>query len=175
MNKESLLEILDDVWNIHLLGTAGSILYLSEKGLELLKNTSLSTYGRTQDLQKLAESMKDKRQKGNAIVKFNHALRDHVLREPFNYVKEYCEESNQKPLLEMQKWYKFARILRNYLSHGKQFDLKRYPEKDFPIKWKNNVIKWSNMQQNQIDFNSFEHTMVLELFEEIQKFAKNLK
>ena len=175
MNRESLVDILEEIWYVHLLGTAGSILYMSDRGIELLDKSTLSMYGRSQDLKTLANLMKDKQNKGISIVKFNHVLRDYLLREPFSYVKEYCENTKQENLLKAEEWYEFSRILRNYLSHGKQFNLDYYNKDQFPIKWKNNVIEWPNMEQNQINFNDFEHTMVLDLFEEMKRFAQNLK
>src|SRR4030042_3907461 len=39
----------------------------------------------------------------------------------FEIIKNYCAKSGQKTLLEAQRWYKFAFIMRNCFGHNNEF------------------------------------------------------
>ena len=62
------------------------------------------------------------------------------IKEGFEVVKAYCNDTEQYDKFQQQNWFHFLRIIRNALSHNFKFDFSKENKNRFPITWKGKII-----------------------------------
>ncbi|NJK51786.1 MAG: hypothetical protein HC936_01500 [Leptolyngbyaceae cyanobacterium SU_3_3] len=156
MNKQELISQLNNIQNNFMLGLAALGLLLREDSFSVLESllcvltdSSISFISDTSQIHEqfkgvqfplkvapypLAEAAKyikdsDKRQRENIQREFFMMLLEVLLKESFEVIKNYCQNSNKLHLFKQQDWYDFARIVRNCLSHNFLVEYKNNQEK----------------------------------------------
>jgi hypothetical protein len=62
------------------------------------------------------------------------------IKESFELIKNYTDLTNQSQKFQNQKWFHFARIIRNCLSHNFYFKFNTKDKKILPVSFKNKII-----------------------------------
>ncbi len=170
--KKELLDYLNEIQEIITLAYGAITYVLRDREMKKLETANAVYHGRWLKFKDLAEEFRDKNTKAQRIVDFIDFVEKFLLREPFTILDEYCR-INQIKDFEKQKWYHFARILRNYATHS-YLDPNKNDSSIFPLRWENNEITWDEILNSKIDFTKFDRSMPMDLYDEIKQFAENL-
>lgn len=71
----------------------------------------------------------------HATKEFRNSVLRNCLKEAFELVKAYGEESQQTATVEAAPWYGFLRIIRNCLSHDMHLRFTKHDLKQLPVSW----------------------------------------
>ena len=100
-----------------------------------------------------------------ATEEFRNAVLRNCMKELFEQVKLYGNETNQMHLIEGAPWYRFLRIVRNCLSHDMKLQFRSYDLKQLPITWSDLTIN-ASMHNCQLPMRGFlSREKALELFD----------
>jgi len=172
-DKKYLIKTLDEIEWLHLLANAGRVLLNEKKNIELLERTVMVYAGRCYDLKDFAKYMKDRSKRNSALNDLFDSVQRLLIREPFSLIKKYCERNDEESLLESQTWYPFARILRNYASHG-ILNPNKYKNVSFPVQWNNYILTENDLLNFDKMFPRFDDKIHFEVYDAIKVFTKNL-
>jgi hypothetical protein len=103
-----------------------------------------------------------------------------LIRVPFEVLSDYCKDfDGQFPgqqlcaTLKGTKWYWFAYIVRNAVSHNFRYDFRGGVRKQLPICW-NGITLTAEMQGQPVTYETLWHRRGYELFLEMRRFAESL-
>jgi len=174
MNKQILQNNLKVVQNNFILVYAASRIFCEPRVLNILETLGEGSLGRyNMRFNEIAVFLKEdisKREKNNEFVKMGIRM---MLKEPFELVKDYCKLTNQISLFKKQKWYHFARILRNCVSHNFRFEFTNSDKKILPVSYKGKTID-INMDNTDMHLSFFGQSDIWELFCEMGSFVNNV-
>jgi hypothetical protein len=154
------------------MGLAALSIYSSGKADPLLETHAASFGDYTVTFDQVAKLLNDPGDRPLVLKEFNNMLMRTTLKESFEHVKEYCQNTSQYPLLKKQNWYEFARIIRNFLSHNCRFIFNKFDKDRLPIKWHDLVIT-EDLHGQGLGDNTFGNVETWELFQELEQFVKN--
>jgi hypothetical protein len=95
----------------------------------------------------------------------------------FEIIKKYCEETEQKVMMEGQSWYNFGYHVRNCIGHDWKFDFKRTSSRRFPAKWRGKEIirQWGEPGKERAwDLRFFGFDDAWQMVKEMELFANIL-
>lgn len=173
--KKKLLSSLNEIDDMLTLSLASITYFHRDKDLKMLSQHWMMHFGRVWNLKHLAKELQDSIKKAQRLADFSWVVKKFLLREPYTIIDEYCKINKQDSKLKQQTWYDFARIIRNFATHGfldKNYE--KHNKNKFPIKWDNYKIEWQEIENGKIDFKKFDIKMPLKIFDEIKKFARDL-
>jgi len=175
MTKEELINQLNHTKNNYIIGLAALSMFNSGQAEPLLERHAAAFGDYTVSFDQVAELLKKKPEHGVVLSEFNKMLMRTIIIESFEHIKEYCQNTSQYPLLKNQKWYEFARIIRNFLSHNCRFIINKYDRARLPIKWGELEIT-EQMHGQGLAPGSFGNVETWELFQQFTAFVeKELK
>jgi hypothetical protein len=154
------------------MGLAALSLFSSGQALPLLERHAAAFGDYTVTFDQVAKLLKDKNDGKIVLAEFNKMLMRTTIKESFEHIKEYCQNTNQYPLFKKQPWYEFARIIRNFLSHNCRFIFNRFDQERLPIKWHQLQIT-EELQGKGLGNNVFGNIETWELFQEFEEFVEN--
>ena len=170
--KSALLLILDHLKEVHTFLNICSIFVVHESASKILRKSRMSYLNENIDLESIAEELE--RKDFQKIVKMHDYGEELLLRDAYTMISEYCIINNQEEKLKEQPWYDFARIVRNYVTHG-ILNPNRYSNVVFPVIWKGNTITEDDVRKSNIKLkHQFNYGYQLVLFNEIKQFAETL-
>lgn len=172
MNKEQLKNQLMHTRNNYIIGLAALSIFNSGHGQPLLQNHAAAFGDYTVTFDQLADLLKNGNDKTISLGEFNKMLMRTTLKESFEHIKDYCQDTNQYPLLKKQNWYEFARLIRNFLSHNCRFIFNKYDRERLPIKWKSLEIT-EELHGKSLEVSTFGNIETWELFQEFETFVEN--
>lgn len=172
MTKEHLQNQLLHTKDNYIMGLAALSVFSSGRAKPLLETHAAAFGDYRVTFDQVAKLLADEKDRALALTEFNKMLMRTTIKESFEHIKEYCQNTNQYPLLKQQKWYEFARIIRNFLSHNCRFIFNRFDQQRLPIKWHNLEIT-EELQGRGLGDNSFGNIETWELFREFEEFVKS--
>ena len=147
----------------------------SGQAIPLLEDHAAAFGDYTVTFDQVAELLKKVPDREIVLVEFNKMLMRTTIIESFEHLKDYCQNTNQYPLLKKKKWYEFARIIRNFLSHNCHFIFNKYDRARLPVKWGKIEIT-EEKHGRGLDADSFGNVETWELFQQFTDFVeKELK
>ena len=170
--KQELLGQLTNAHNNYVLGLAAISLFTEPLALEHLSksNATFGTYNVPLDqVSKLLGSSPDR---DISVKEFLTMLLRALIKESFELIKNYSNETNQSALLKGQPWFQFARMIRNCISHNFQFEFTPYDKGLLPVAWKGKIITLAQ-DRKPLVLSFFGYTEAWELFSEFNAFAKS--
>jgi hypothetical protein len=175
MTKEELANQLNHTKNNYIIGLAALSVFNSGQAEPLLERHAAAFGDYTVTFDQVAQLLKKAPEHGIVLGEFNKMLMRTTIIESFEHIKEYCQNTNQYPLLKKQQWYEFARIIRNFLSHNCRFIINKYDRERLPIKW-NDIEITEQMHGRGLDAGVFGNVETWELFQQFVTFVeKELK
>ncbi len=170
--KENLVNQLMHTRNSYIMGLAAMSLYQSGQAIPLLENHIAAFGDYTVTFNQIAALLKNESERGIVLNEFNKMLMRTTIKESFEHIKDYCESTDQYKLFKQQKWYEFARMIRNFLSHNCRFIFNRFDKERLPLKWKGIEIT-EEMNYKGLGLIPFGNTQTWELFQEFENFVHN--
>lgn len=172
MTKEELINQLAHTRNNYILGLAAFSLFDSSHSLPLLERHAATFGNYTITFDQVAELLKKTPDHGIVLNEFNKMLMRTTIIESFEHIKEYCQNTDQFPLLKKQPWYEFARMIRNFLSHNCRFIFNKYDRERLPIKWGDIEIT-EDLHHKGLGPGVFGNIETWELFQQFTEFVES--
>jgi len=105
-----------------------------------------------------------------ALDEFGKAALRTLIKDSFECIKGYSEETGQAPSFRAQDWYQFARMVRNSLSHDYCFRFNTHDRTLLPVTWRDRTISVS-MDNLPMELSLLDHGRSFALFSAIRAFA----
>jgi hypothetical protein len=170
--KQELLGQLTNAQNNYVLGLAATSLFTEPLALEHLTKSHavFGTYNVPFDqVSKLLDNRQDRE---IAVREFLTMLLRALIKESFELIKDYSNDSNQSALLKGEPWFQFARIIRNCISHNFLFEFNAHDRSHLPVSWKGKTITLA-LDGQPLSLSMFGYVEAWELFSEFKVFAES--
>jgi hypothetical protein len=105
----------------------------------------------------------------HALMELQMTIHRASLKELFETMKHYCDQSSQSNLLTSQTWYQFWRIIRNCFSHNFKFRFNNYDKTVLPVTWAGITIAES-MEGQSLNIGQFSIPKLWALIGEAEDF-----
>ncbi|HEC35169.1 MAG TPA: hypothetical protein ENI39_01385 [Anaerolineae bacterium] len=172
MDRSDLLSQLENAKNNYILGLAAISLFGTEESYSILEKNHASFGQYTLKFDQVANLLRDENDRSIAVKEFLKMLLRALIKESFELIKDYCEDTGQSALFKSEPWYQFARMIRNCLSHNFRFEFKNYDKSLLPVTWRTRTITLS-MDGQPLGLRFFGYVQTWELFQDFQDFAEN--
>jgi len=172
MLKQELLSQLVNAKNNYILGLAALSLFASEEIYPVLEKSHCGFGSYSLSFDQVANLLRNQNDRDIAAKEFIKMLLRALIKESFELIKNYCDDSKQISVFTAQPFYQFARMIRNSLSHNFRFEFNKYDKTLLPITWKGKTIT-AAMDRSYLELSFFSYVETWELFAELQAFANN--
>lgn len=170
MTKQELEGQLTNAKNNYVLGLAALSLFASPDAYPILERNHAKFGGYSITFDQVANLLRRPADRDIAVKEFLNSQLRALIKETFELLKDYCDETNQIGIFKAEPWYQFARIIRNCLSHSFRFEFNSYDKSLLPVLWKHRTIE-SNMDGQHLKLEFFGYPEAWELFIEFQEFV----
>jgi hypothetical protein len=109
----------------------------------------------------------------HAILEFSKMLIRNVTLDSFEALYNYCKENGLEAHIHSQPWYRFARLVRNCLTHTQKVHFADYQLKWLPVTWQGNTID-RDLEGKELPFTVYGYWETCELLSEMQEFAETV-
>ena len=169
--RPEVLGQLANAKNNYVLGLSALALFATPDAHKILEcqHASFGTY--SVDFRQVALLLRVDADREVAVKEFANMLLRALVKEGFELIKTYAEESGQSQVLKRQEWYQFARLIRNCLAHDFRFSFGRHDESVLPVSWRSRTIL-ANMHGQQLPLEFFGYVQAWELFRDFQTFVE---
>jgi len=123
------------------------------------------------DLEELRQVMVNQRSKKILLDQFPILCLRSFLKESYETIKVYVNETGQFDKFQSQSWYPFVRIIRNSLSHDFKFKFDEKTRKILPITWTDFSIT-EDLEGKLVPLRVFNFLSAILLFEEMYEFVR---
>ena len=172
MTKKELIGQVENAKSNYILGLAAISLFSNEKVYPILEESHCKFGTYTVEFKQVKNLLMKPGDRDIAIKEFLNSQIRALIKESFELIKNYCNETNQVPTFQGEPWYQFARMIRNCLSHNFRFEFKKYDKSLLPVSWKNRTID-STMDGKHLELIFFGYVETWELFTEYQDLVAN--
>lgn len=172
MTKKELMSQLENAKNNYILGLAAISLFSNEKSYPILEESHAKFRHYTVEFKQLKHLLMKPADRGIAIKEFLTSQIRALIKESFELIKNYCNETKQESTFKSESWYQFARMIRNCLSHNFKFEFNKYDKSLLPVSWKNRTID-PTMDRKHLELKFFGYLETWELFSEYRDFVEN--
>ncbi len=172
MTKKELISQLENAKNNYIIGLAAISLFSNEKVYPVLEESYAKFGTYTVEFKQVKNLLIKPADRDIAVKEFLTSQIRALIKESFELIKNYCDETNQDFKFKAEPWYQFARIIRNCLSHNFKFEFKKYNNTLLPITWKSRTID-ASMDGKHLELKFFGYVETWELFTEYQTFVDN--
>jgi hypothetical protein len=170
MTKAELESQLTNAKNNYVLGLAAISLFGSSDAYPILDQNSAKFGTYSISFVQVANLLRNPEDRDIAVKEFYTSQLRALIKESFELLKDYCDESSQDTVLKAEPWFQFARIIRNCLSHNFRFEFNRYDKSLLPVTWNSRTIDL-NMDGQHLKLEFFGYVEAWELFTEFQSFV----
>jgi len=172
MTKKELMSQLENTKNNYILGLAAISLFSNEKVYPVLEESHAKFGTYTIEFKQVKNLLIKPADRKIAVKEFITSQIRALIKESFELIKNYSDETSQDSKFKLEPWYQFARIIRNCLSHNFKFEFREYDKTLLPVTWKSRTIDTS-MDGKHLELKFFGYVETWELFMEYQKFVDN--
>jgi hypothetical protein len=109
-----------------------------------------------------------------ASMEFAKMLLRNLTTDSYEALFNYCEQTNQLHQMQAESWYKFARMIRNSLTHTQHWRFQSRDLSRLPVTWRGKTIDTS-MNGQELSFEFYDWWDGCELWHEMYAFAESLK
>jgi DNA-directed RNA polymerase subunit L len=170
MTKDELLSQLTNAKNNYVLGLAAISLFGSSEAYPILEKSRTNFGQYNVEFSQVASLLQIQQDRDIAIKEFLTSQIRALIKESFELIKDYCDETGQEINLKSELWYQFARMIRNCLSHNFKFEFNNYDKTLLPVTWKNKTIT-AGMDGQHLKLDFFGYVETWELFVMYQDFV----
>ncbi len=172
MKKKELISQIKNAKNNYVFGLAAISLLSNEKVYPILEESNAKFGNYTVEFKHVKNLLMKPADRGIAIKEFLNSQIRVLIKESFELIKNYCNETKHESTFKSEPWYQFARMIRNCLSHNFKFEFNKYDKSLLPVSWKNRTID-ATMDGEHLELKFFGYVETWELFSEYQDFVEN--
>ena len=172
MTKEELTSQLTNAKNNYVLGLAAISLFSNEGTHPILEESHAKFGPYTVEFKQVKNLLIDPADRDIAVKEFLLSQLRALIKESFELIKNYCNETGQSTKFSTQSWYSFARMIRNCLSHNFKFEFSKYDRSLLPVTWHGRTIH-ASMDGEHLALAFFGYVESWELFRDYQKFVES--
>ena len=173
MLKQELLSQLENAKNNYILGLASLSLFAEAETYPILEKSHCTFGPYSISFCQVANLLKIPNDRDIATKEFMKMLLRALIKETFELIKNYCDDSKQVSMFTFQPFYQFARMIRNCLSHNFRFEFNKYDKTLLPVNWKGRNIT-ATMDRSYLELTFFGYVETWELFAEMLAFVKDI-
>ena len=152
MTKKELMSQLENAKNNYILGLAAISLFSNEKVYPILEESHAKFGVYTVEFKQVKNLLMKPADQLIAIKEFLTSQIRSLIKESFELLKNYCNETKQDSTFKAETWYQFARMIRNCLSHNFRFEFNKYDKNVLPVSWNRRTID-STMDGKHLELN----------------------
>lgn len=104
-----------------------------------------------------------------SLKEFHKSTRRALIKESYEVVKAYTNDSAD---FKSQSWHRFARIIRNAISHDFFFHFDKHDKLALPLTWGHVTIDIT-MDGKEVTGDTLPHNIPFELFAEFENYVRN--
>ncbi|MCE7748950.1 MAG: hypothetical protein GPJ51_11170 [Candidatus Heimdallarchaeota archaeon] len=176
MNKEYVLGLLRTTLNNYVVGClAGYFVTHTEPNnlIETLemRNQKAPEFAVMLDLKPMREMLNNSEKRSILLSEQMKSILRSFVKDMFEIVKLYANETNQFNKVKKANWYSFVRVIRNCLAHDFRLRFNDYDKKTLPVKWQDKEITLT-MKDQPLKVQILNEAIALELFKEIFTFVE---
>lgn len=108
-----------------------------------------------------------------ANMEFAKMLLRNLTLDSYEALFQYCEDTKQLAKMQAQPWYRFARIVRNSLTHTQHWRFNSRDLSQLPVTWKDKTID-ASMDGQELSFDFYDWWDGCELYNEMLAFSETL-
>lgn len=172
MTKKELMSQLENAKNNYILALAAISLFSNEKVYPILEESHAKFGTYTVEFKQVKKLLIKAADRDIAVKEFLTSQIRALIKESFELIKNYCDETKQDSTFKAESWYQFARMIRNCLSHNFKFEFRKYDKRLLPVSWKGRTID-ASMDGKHLELKFFGYVETWELFMEYQTFVYN--
>ena len=172
MTKKELMSQLENAKNNYILGLSAISLFSNEKVYPILEESHAKFGTYTVEFKQVKNLLMIPADRYIAIKEFLTSQIRALIKESFELIRNYCDETKQDSKFKAEPWYQFARMIRNCLSHNFKFEFRKYEKSLLPVSWKSRTID-ATMDGKYLELKFFGYVETWELFMEYQDFVAN--
>ena len=171
-SKSELTSQLVNAKNNYVLGLAAISLFSSREAYPILEKNHASFGAYTVQFNQVANLLRKDNDREIAIREFLTSQIRALIKESYELIKDYCEDTGQSALFKAEPWHQFARMIRNCLSHNFKFDFNNHDKGLLPVSWSNRTID-IGMNDTHLQLSFFGYVESWELFIAYHDFVQN--
>ena len=172
MDKAALVSQLENAKNNYVLGLAAISLFGSPETYPILQKKQ-AAFGRyTVQFAQVVHMFQNVSDRDITIREFLTSQIRALIKESFEMIKDYCDDTEQNAVFKGEPWHQFARMIRNCLSHNFKFEFNKYDRGLLPVSWGKQTIT-IDMDGQHLKLDFFGYVETWELFQEYEQFVKN--
>lgn len=172
MPKSELVSQLENAKNSYILGMAAISLFGSPEAYPILEGNHAAFGQYTVNFDQVTRLLRNAKDRDIAIREFLTSQIRALIKESFELIKDYCDDTGQSQVLKAESWYQFARMIRNCLSHNFRFEFNNYDKTLLPVSWGARTIE-EGMDGAPLELKFFGYVESWELFSEFQELVRN--
>ena len=172
MTKKELMSQLENAKNNYILGLAAISLFSNEMVYPFLEESRFKFGTYTVEFKQVKNLLMKPADRGVPLKEFHLSQFRAFIKESFELINNYCEETKQDSKFKSEPWYQFARLIRNCLSHNFKFKFNKKDKRILPVTWKSRTID-ATMDCKHLKLGFFGYVETWELFTEYQSFVEN--
>jgi len=170
LTKPELSSQLTNAKNNYILGLAVLSLFATPEAYPLLDKNRATFGPYILTFEQVAALLRNPTDRDIAVKEFLNMLLRVLIKELFELLKDYCDETNQAGRFKSERWFQFARMIRNCLSHSFRFEFNSYDKSLLPVSWKSRTITLA-MDGQPLSLSFFGYVEAWELFGEFDSFV----
>lgn len=171
LTKRMLEHKLHNIRGFYMVGFAGFVLLNHKDSPKVLRNVDITLGGVKIDFKRIAEMLENEDDKKWILKQYHGIFIRFVSRESFEMIKDYCKRTNQMKKLNSQKWYHFARLIRNSMAHNFKWTFSQSDKSILPLKWRSRTIS-RNLEGHELTQKYFSLAHAWNLNNDMQIFVK---
>jgi hypothetical protein len=167
VTKEELLSQMTNAKNNYILGLAAISLFASPEAYPILDKNQAQFGQYSVTFNQVANLLRTPADRDIAVKEFLTSQIRALIKESFELIKDYCDETSQNEAFKAESWYQFGRMIRNCLSHNFKFAFNNYDKGLLPVTWKSRTIA-AAVDGTHLKLDFFGYVETWELFGEYQ-------
>ncbi len=172
MSKNQLLGQLTNAKNNFILGLAAISLFGTQESYSILDKNSAHFGQYTVPFDQVSNLLRNEDDRSIAIKEFVKMLIRALIKESFELIKAYCEDTGQRTVFTSVSWYQFARMIRNCLSHNFKFEFRPNEKNLLPARWRARTIT-VQMDGQHLELEFLGYLQTWEMFHDFQQFVED--
>jgi len=172
MVKAELMSQLENAKNNYVLGMAAISLFASPEAYAILDHNHASFGQYSIRFSQVSDLLRNAKDREIAMREFLTSQIRALIKESFELIKDYCDDTGQSTVLKAEPWYQFARMIRNCLSHNFKFEFNKYDKGLLPVSWGARTIETA-MDGKHLKLDFFGYVETWELFREYEQLVQD--
>ena len=172
--KDTCAQRLMTVQNNYLLGLASVVLLGNDVTRQALRTAGGDFCGFAINFDKVEPYFALPGQSEDSIRSLALLHLSSLVKDGFELTRHHAKVANKLQQMHAERWFQFARMIRNCIAHSFLFEFNSYDLKVLPVTWRGITID-ASMQSTELSLSMFGWAQAWQLFVDIRTFAEQSK